>query len=426
MRYPTLQQWLDWQQTLHPKAIDMSLERIAKVAGNAGIDDQARRAMGQRIITVGGTNGKGSCVKALEQMLLAQGKSVGAFTSPHVLKYNERIRINGQDADDEAILAAFNALDSLRENISLTYFEFATLAAAWLFFHQKLDYWLLEVGLGGRLDSVNIWSADVAIITAIDIDHVQWLGDNRYDIGREKAGIFRPQQIAICADTDPPASIAEQAKHLGTQLYQADIDFGWSAKHASWQWWGDSPSAPQRQINLPQPALPEPSVAAAIMALQLLNELPGEVELYSVVEHLQLTGRFQYLQQGDWNLILDVAHNPHAARLLAERLRRIACDEQLLVLFAAMADKDLAGIVAPLADLVDLWLLPNLQGLARAASNEVTADAVAAASGRFLQLPDMKTALSWLAAEHPERLCIVFGSFHTVDECLTVLNSAAK
>ena len=427
MRYTSLQAWLDWQQTLHPKAIDMSLDRINQVATLAGIGEAALHSSPTKLITVGGTNGKGSCVRALEQILLAQGCSVGAFTSPHVLRYNERIRLNGVEASDEQIISAFYALDSARGDISLTYFEFCTLAAAWLFKNTGVDYWIMEVGLGGRLDSVNIWSADIAIITSIDIDHVQWLGDNREDIGREKAGIFRPGQLALCADLNPPQSVINAAKENNTELLLAGTDFGWQDSQNQWHWWfGESSNRAVEQV-LPKPNLPQPSVAAALAALKLLGQLPGPDNLAKVFKTLSLAGRYQRVRYQSVSFVLDVAHNPQAVRLLADKLAGEAMSAKPIAIFAALADKDIATILEIMSPLVDQWRLPHLPGVARAQTPDWILTELQAKGLKATVDKDMKESLSWVtkpinkAAE--DQLVVVFGSFHTIEAFLLAVKS---
>lgn len=417
MRFSSLQQWLDWQETLHPKAIDMSLERISHVAVRAGIDDAELKHTRCKIITVAGTNGKGSCVYALEQLLLKSGHSVGAYTSPHVLKYNERIRINGQEASDKHIIDAFHSLDQARGDISLTYFEFATLAAAKLFKDSKLDFWLLEVGLGGRLDSVNIWDADVAIVTSIGIDHTQWLGDNREDIGSEKAGVFRPDQLAISADLDTPRSVIDKAKSLAAKLSVAGQNFGWSSDGKRWSWWHQKDPDHQIQLNLPLCNLPEPSVAAALTALSQLNELPPIADIESVLKNLDLQGRYQQISIGSLNLILDVAHNPHAAELLAKKLRKNHPDTNLIAIFAAMEDKDLSGIIEPLLPLIDHWYLPAIPVNRSADPADIGKTLIEKQTSSECSA-DMNTALAQIEAKFPNRTIVVFGSFYTVEACL--------
>ncbi|WP_317929027.1 bifunctional folylpolyglutamate synthase/dihydrofolate synthase [Halioxenophilus sp. WMMB6] len=421
MRYQTVDQWLEWQQTLHPKAIDMSLDRIATVAHRLQLDTPTLKARGCTLISIAGTNGKGSCVRSLEQFLLGQGLSAGAFTSPHVLRYNERIRINGSDVADDDLLKAFAAIDQARAEISLTYFEFSTLAAAWLFAEYQVRYWLLEVGLGGRLDSVNIWDADIAIITSIGIDHIQWLGDTREKIGAEKAGIFRPGQLAICADRKPPASIADAARNRQTRLRQVGIDFNWREEGGLLHWWQENSASERQMRTMPRPNLPLASVAAALTALSELQQLPSNEQCQELAHKLALAGRFQAASYRNLPLILDVAHNEDSARLLAdlltERTKTAANGLKLAAVFAVMADKSLPEIIEPLLPLVNQWFLPQLPGNDRAADNKDVERALQRAGGDTLCCEEMAAALTAAEAAQPD-LVVVFGSFYTVEACL--------
>ncbi len=425
MRYSSLQAWLDWQQTLHPKAIDMSLDRINLVATLAGVDGSFLKAAETTVVTVGGTNGKGSCVRTMEQLLLADRCTVGAFTSPHVLRYNERIRINGTEASDDQILQAFDAIDQARGDISLTYFEFNTLAAAWLFKRHNVHYWLLEVGLGGRLDSVNIWPADIAIITSIGIDHVQWLGDNREDIGREKAGIFRPEQTAFCADLDPPTSIIEVAKEQGTKLSLANHQFGWRCDGSTWHWWMKSAAGRVIERSVPKPRLPQPSVAAALATLASLDKLPAPDQLQERLPSAQLPGRFQRLTLHGRTLVLDVAHNPQSVELLVQNLKAEGWKTKPMAIFAALKDKDIGSILHIMAPIIERWRLPKLPGVARAAAPEDILARLSLMGAEALIDADIKHSLAAAALSEnsasTDQLVVVFGSFHTIEACLMAL-----
>lgn len=442
MRYQTLPHWLEWQQTLHPKAIDMSLARISSVAEALGLSDSDLNCEPVTLITVGGTNGKGSCVRTLEQLLLAQGKAVGAFTSPHVLEYNERVRLNGASASDADFLRAFDAIDRARGDISLTYFEFSTLAAAWLFRDFNCEYWLLEVGLGGRLDSVNIWSADLAIVTSIDLDHIEWLGDNRESIGTEKAGIFRPGQLAICADPNPPSSIGRQAERLGTRLHQIGKDFSYtldeSSERFSWVMACDGSASNKAlpvAITCSRPNLPLPSVAAALTGFNLLGVLDAD-RAQELLPELSLPGRFQRITYREKPLILDVAHNGQACELLAQRLES-AVPKRRAAVFAAMADKDLPRIINTMAPLIDTWYLVDLNDTPRAAKPSAVAALVEQGGGQCVCSGNTADALERLCpASHGSTTAsprqaensfydevVVFGSFYTVEAALRAINS---
>jgi dihydrofolate synthase/folylpolyglutamate synthase len=361
-RFQTLAQWLQWQETLHPRKIDLGLARVAGVAARMGVLHPARA-----VITVGGTNGKGSCVAMLEAILLASGYRVGSYTSPHLLRYNERIRIDGKDIDDGGLCAAFQTVDDARGETTLSYFEFGTLAALRLFSDADLDVALLEVGLGGRLDAVNIVDPDISMVTSIGIDHVQWLGDNRESIAREKAGIFRSGRPAIGCEASPPASLVQAAREAGAPWYGVGGQYNFVLRKDSWDWNGPS----SRYADLPLPALKGPhqlaNAAGVLMALELLQErLP--VNVTAIREGLQgvaLPGRCQFIP-GAVEMILDVSHNPHGASCLAEVLGLFPCKGRTHLVLGMLDDKDVGGFVAALSSAVDFWYpagLDNPRGL---------------------------------------------------------------
>jgi dihydrofolate synthase/folylpolyglutamate synthase len=350
-RFKTLAQWLQWQETLHPRKIDLGLARIGAVAGRMGVLRPAHA-----VIVVGGTNGKGSCVAMLEAILLAAGHRVGGYTSPHLLCYNERIRINGANIDDDSLCTAFQAVDDARQETSLSYFEFGTLAALHLFTAARLDVALLEVGLGGRLDAVNIVDADVAMVTSIGIDHVQWLGSNRESIAREKAGIFRPGRPAIGGEPSPPAGLRQAARTLGARWYGLGEQYDFVSGEGSWVW----RSASRHYADLPLPALVGShqltNAAGVLMALSLLQErLPvGVTAIRSGLQGVVLPGRCQRIP-GTVERILDVSHNPDGARRLAEVLRVSPPTGRTHLVLGMLEDKDVGGYVAALLPVVDHW-----------------------------------------------------------------------
>ncbi len=420
MRFDTLQSWLDWQSGLHPSEIELGLERVAEVWSRIHPEP-----IGCRVITVAGTNGKGSCVAFLDAMLRAGGYRTGCYTSPHLVRYNERIRIDGEEAGDEAICQAFDAIDRARGEISLTYFEFGTLAALKIFADARLDAVVLEVGLGGRLDAVNIIDPDVALITTVDIDHADWLGDNREAIGREKAGIMCQGVPAICADQDPPGSVIQRAAELPAPLFLAGRDFTSVSGEQGWQWKG-----PDRQRHsLPYPYLRGGfqlrNASAALMALECLADaLPLDQQAVRIgLQEARLAGRFQTVGR-DPQIILDVAHNPQAARTLAENLRDAFCPGTTRAVFGMLADKEIEAVAATLAPLVDYWHISPLQG-ARSATGTRLEEAVKQAgveTGRVSVHGGVGEALSEarrLAGEG-DRILIV-GSFHTVGQALDLL-----
>ena len=417
MSHPTsLAAWLAYLETLHPKAISLGLERVRVV------HDRLALAPACPVVTVTGTNGKGSTSAFLERMLSAGGYRVGLYTSPHLLRYNERVRIAGAEATDAELTAAFAAVEAVRQDIPLTYFEFGTLAALWLFARVQTDALVLEVGLGGRLDAVNVVDADVAVVTSIAIDHTDYLGTTREDIGREKAGIFRAGRVAVCADPDPPAALVEHARAIGAVLLRIGVDFGFVADERQWRYVGPGGS----RYGLPYPALRGAfqlaNAAAALTALEALRaRLP--VDMGAVREALvsiELPGRFQVLP-GRPVTVLDVAHNAQAARVLADTVAAMGFHPQTFGVFGIMADKDIDGVIAALKPRVDRWLvatLPPPRGATamllrqRLEQAGVVADAIRS----FDDAGAAYRAARETAAE-ADRI-IVFGSFLTVAAAL--------
>jgi dihydrofolate synthase/folylpolyglutamate synthase len=420
-----LDDWLAYLERLHPSAIDLGLERVREVRARLDLK------LPFPLITVGGTNGKGSTCAMLESMLRAAGYRVGLYTSPHLLHYNERVRIDARAASDADLVAAFQAVEAARGATSLTYFEFGTLAAARMFDAARLDAAVLEVGLGGRLDAVNAFDADCAVITSIGVDHVQYLGGTREAIAREKAGIFRAGRPAVVAEPDPPAPLLEHAAHAGAQLYLVDRDFGARPGDGQWTYW----SWLGRRGALPWPGLRGAyqlgNAAAALAALDALRErLP--VDMGAVRRGLalvELPGRFQVLP-GRPALILDVAHNPHAAQRLAENLDAMRAAAggrgRTLAVFAMLDDKDIAGVARALGARIAHWLVAPLRG-ARGASAERILQALARAgvSAPAQSHPEVTSALRGAREiAGPDDRIVVFGSFHTVGAVLAEMQRA--
>jgi dihydrofolate synthase/folylpolyglutamate synthase len=353
----TLDEWLAFQQALHRVPIELGLERVRRVAQRLGLYQPPCP-----LITVAGTNGKGSCVAFMESILSAAGYRVGCYTSPHLLRYNERVRILQRTASDEELCEAFERVEAARAEISLSYFEFATLAAFSIFRQHELDAVILEVGLGGRLDAVNIWDADLAVIASIGLDHTDWLGTDREAIGFEKAGIIRPDKPVVCGDSDPPKSVTNQAAKLHAPLFNMGTDYGYVRQKSTWQWYGPDGGFSE----LPLPALVGEvqltNAATVLMGLSLLrNRL--KVGLTAVTEGLRkavLAGRFQRIP-GIVETVLDIAHNPDAARALAHTLQEFPSSERTHAVFALLADKDAIGIVEPLRYCVDRWYLSQVE-----------------------------------------------------------------
>jgi len=410
----TLDEWLAYIEQLHPQAIAMGLERVQSVRHRLALDP------GYPIITVGGTNGKGSCCAMLEAVLLHAGYCVGCYTSPHLLRYNERVRIGGREADDGALCRAFARIESARLAIGdtlLTYFEFGTLAAMLAFAEAEIDVAILEVGLGGRLDAVNAFDADCALVASIDFDHQGYLGDTREAIGFEKAGIFRAGRPAICADADPPATVSAHAAAIGAELMLINRDFGCVADPTQWRYWGPG----GERHGLPHPALRGAyqlaNAAACITALDALRErLPVTAQdVRSGLLLADLAGRFQVLP-GRPTVIFDVAHNPHAARALAANLASMPRSTNTLAVFAMLKDKDIAGVVDAVKSSVTQWFIASIGG-PRAAS---TAQLAAALAGAGVAVPVTQCADiagAWHAACNTaaeDDKILVFGSFLTV------------
>ena len=362
MSAKTLADWLDHQQRTHPRAIELGLDRVREVWRRLGAPAPA-----PVVISVGGTNGKGSTVAFLEAMLSASGKRVGCYTSPHLLRYNERVRVAGADADDATLIAAFERIDEARaaesiEPVPLTYFEFGTLAALWIFAHSRLDVAVLEVGLGGRLDAVNLVDADVAIVVTVDLDHQDWLGNDVDTIGGEKAGIFRRDRAAIVGMREPPRGLLDEAARIGAHVFLAGSDFRIVPQIGAWHW-----LCAETALMLPQPNLAAPcqidNAAAAIMALYSLRERLGwdAGAIARGVREARVRARLQRLRKaGAPDLVIDVGHNPQAARVLAQWLAAHPPHGRNIAVFGALADKDVAGIVAPLAPSVAQWHLGGL------------------------------------------------------------------
>ncbi len=415
-----LQDWLGRIEQLHPKTIDLGLERLRAVAVRLALSP------GCPVITVGGTNGKGSTCAMLESILLAAGYRVGLYTSPHLVRFAERVRIDGRPVDDAALVEQFEAVEAARAGTPLTYFEFTTLAAVRLFQSRKLDAVILEVGLGGRLDAVNLFDADCAIVTSIDIDHAEYLGGTRERVAWEKAHIFRPGRPAICSDPLPPATLVEHARSIGADLWLHGRDFNHTGDRQQWAYGGRG----QRRSGLAFPALRGANqlqnAAGALAALEALRErLPvPQQAVRQGLAAVTLPGRFQVLP-GQPVVILDVAHNPHAAAHLAVNLDAMGAFRQTFAVFGVMRDKDVDGVIAALRHRVDHWLVVDLPG-PRAARADWIAGRLEAAgvarAGPDARIECHATPSAALAAAQGragvnDRI-IVFGSFLTVADIL--------
>jgi dihydrofolate synthase/folylpolyglutamate synthase len=417
-RPQTLSDWLGYIEQQHPATIDMGLDRVRTVAQAMGLGAPAERS-----IVVGGTNGKGSTVAFIEAIARAAGWKVGAYTSPHLLRYNERVRIDGQDASDEALMAAFNAIEDARGDTTLTYFEYGTLAALQLFAQAGLDLAVLEVGLGGRLDAVNIVDGDVAVITTVDIDHSDWLGEDREAIGTEKAGIIRGWKPVILGEIDPPSSVLARAYLVGANAIRGGSDFFAEAIDGERWRWRDVGF----RIELPQPALRGPiqraNAATAIAALRALDRPLPRTAFIEGVAAARIRGRLQAFDRDGVEVLVDVGHNPQAARELATALKASRVTGDTIAVFAALQDKDAAGVVDALADQVQQWHLAGLEGARAQSAGELQArlagTAAAAATPHASVVDALQHALT--QGKAGDRV-LVFGSFHTAAQALQMLD----
>jgi dihydrofolate synthase / folylpolyglutamate synthase len=375
------------------------------------------------VVTVTGTNGKGSTSALLESMLAAARHRTGLYTSPHLASYNERVRIQGAPVSDEALISAFNAVEDARNDVPLTYFEYGTLAALWLFARADLAACVLEVGLGGRLDAVNVVDADVAVVTNVDLDHMDYLGPTREDIGREKAGILRAGRPAVCGDPNPPATLLAHARVLGAPLTLIGRDYGFVPGERQWDYWGPGGA----RHGLPHPALRGvvqlANAATAIAALDLLRDRlhVSAGALREGLVSVELAGRFQVLP-GRPTTVLDVAHNPHAARVLAASLAAMGFHPRTIAVFGMLADKDLDGVIAAMKPRIDLWNVATLPGPrgARAASVRDALLRAGIDSANVRMFDDVASAYRAARVEAVEAdRIIVFGSFLTVAAVLS-------
>ena len=411
----SLADWLAWISAQHPSAIAMGLDRVAAVFERMKLDLAGVK------ITVGGTNGKGSTCAMLERILLEAGYRVGTYTSPHILRYNERVRLQGEDVDDHALVRSFERVEAARGETPLTYFEFGTLAAFALLAEARVEAMVLEVGLGGRLDAVNVLDADCSIVVSVDIDHVELLGGDRESIGFEKAGIFRSGRPAIFGDAHPPARLVEHARSIGADLQVLGRDFRVEAHPGQWDFVGRRGA----KHALPVPALRGrwqlDNAAAAIAALDELGaRIPVSVgEVKRGLANVRLPGRLQSLP-GRPQVVLDVAHNPHAARALAAALGDMGFFESTYAVFAMLGDKDIGGVVDAVKPRIDGWYVCATDSERAAPAARVAA--ILAEHGVAAPVRTFATVEAALAAARgdagPNDRIVVFGSFTTVAEAL--------
>lgn len=422
----SLADWLSYLEQLHPSAIDMGLERSRIVLQRLGLTRIA-----PRVITVTGTNGKGSTCAFIASLLQGQGLKVGVYSSPHLLRYNERVQIAGVEASDAQLCEAFAVVEAARGDTSLTYFEMGTLAAFWLFQQAGLDALVLEVGLGGRLDAVNLLDADIAVVTSIGIDHADWLGDSRESVAFEKAGILRAAKPALCGDIDPPQPLLDQVALLDAPFFLRGRDYDLSVGEQGWSWHGlNDHGEVLRLSQLPLLDLPMENAALALQVYAVM-QLPWQPEVISkALLQTRVTGRLDrrmFNWQGkSLTLLLDVGHNPHAADYLAQRLASRALPGKRLAVFGLLTDKDLSGVVAPLLSEVDNWAVAPLptSRSREVAELQVHLQHCGAPVAAYASVQAALEAQCEQAADGDEVL--LFGSFYCVAEALDWLARQAN
>lgn len=437
INYPkNLATWLDYIQALHSKAIFMGLDRVAQVATALQLKPNFP------MITVAGTNGKGSTCAMLERIYSEAGFRVGCYTSPHLLRYNERVRVNCAEVDDAALCAAFTAVESARGEVPLTYFEMGTLAAVWHFMHCNLEVVILEVGLGGRLDAVNVFEPACTIVTGIDLDHMDFLGETKELIGFEKAGIYRKNIPAICGDAQPPSSLLQYADDISADLKLIGRDFSYEVTGNGW----DFQAHDEVLISLLKPALIGDfqlnNAACVIEAVQCLQHLlpVGELEMKRGLQNVSLKGRFQIVSTHP-QAVLDVAHNPQAALALAHNLRENICTGRTLAVFAMLADKDISGVINAVSAEIDAWYVADINHVrgakAHTLSHLVNSSSRTLSENQAIAVdttqPHIKSFNSVIKAYQQACLdandndrIVVFGSFFTVADVMSVIAFAPQ
>ena len=414
----TLPEWLTYIEALHPKSIAMGLDRVRKVAGRLKLNALPP------IISIAGTNGKGSTCAMLESIYLKAGFHVGAYVSPHLVRYNERVRVNKQEISNQDLCHAFSAVEKARGKVVLTYFEMGTLAAMWHFASSSLDVVILEVGMGGRLDAVNVFEPTCSIVTSVDLDHLDYLGDTREKIGTEKAGVYRVGKLAICGDDCPPTSVVDYAHKIGADFRLIHHDFEVTKTPRGWQY-----HAGEYELLLPALALQGDfqlnNAACAICAVQNLNPLlPVSLDIIgNALETVKLLGRFYTLSEQP-EVIVDVAHNPQAAKSLAQNLDQNPCIGRTLGVFAMLADKDIAQVVSELSSRISVWYLADTENPRGAKAQDLQIHLQSQAEKGLTKCFDnVASALrsACLEVGKNDRI-IVFGSFYTVADAIEVFN----
>lgn len=401
-----LTMWLDYLANIHTSAIDLGLDRVQAVAQQANLTKPA-----PTVITVAGTNGKGSTCALMEAILLDAGYKVGVYSSPHLIRYNERVRVNGVDLADEKHCQAFDFIEQQRGDISLSFFEFGTLAALRLFQTEQVDVVLLEVGLGGRLDATNVVDHDVSVITSLAIDHVDWLGDDINVIGFEKAGIFRAGKPAICGQPKAPSTVAAHADDIQAELFQVGIQYHYEQQsETQWRW-----QLGTFELNeLPIPGLPLQNAATALTALANANLDITDINIVNGLKNATLPGRMQILHTSPV-ILLDVAHNPHSAQYLVERVAKQYPKRVIHTVVGMLHDKDIKATLAILSELSSYWYPASLHGPRAADANELASHLPAATQTFDSPVLAFEAAMTKAGEDD---VILVVGSFHTVGEVL--------
>lgn len=416
MKFSTVYEWLDWIGSVHNKDIELGLDRIKTVAERLGVLHQECP-----VIVVGGTNGKGSVVAGLESIYLTAGYQVGAFTSPYLFTHNEEVRVNGKPVTDDLLCKAFDRIEAERREVTLTPFEYHTLAALVIFHEKRLDALILEIGLGGRLDAVNVIDADVAVVTSIAMDHMDWLGDTREAIAFEKAGIFRNRTPAVCGDDNPPLTLVDSAKQVGAQLFVQGKAFKFTESSQTWSW----QSSTTKYVDLPKNHLLTQNMSSVVMAVTLMQrQLPvSEEQIRQGLQQVKLTGRLQKIA-GEVEKIFDVGHNPAAIEKLAQHLGNNPVQGKTYAVFSMLADKDIRESLRMIMPNIDGWFVAPLRNK-RAASSELLQKIFQDnhLDARF----DENIAHSYQAAQKiakPGDRIVIFGSFSTVSEAMRAADAA--
>ena len=418
-RRRSLVEWLEWQSTLHPSAIDLGLDRCRRVRDAMGLD-----AVEVPRIVVAGTNGKGSCVGFLESMLSAAGLRTGAYTSPHLSRYNERVRIGVQPVSDAALVEAFERVDAARGDVSLTFFEFGTLAAADIIERARVDVTIMEIGLGGRLDAVNAFEPDVSLITAIGVDHRAWLGDDRESVGREKAGIMRTAVPCVIGERSPPASVVDRARAVGAPCRILGRDYGFRRGSDHWAWWGDGRTVEGLPPPGPAGSHQVDNAAACLAALSALSPRVrlSDDAVRTGIANARVAGRLEWLDAPE-RVLVDVAHNPLGAEALAAYLASFRPRPRRRAVCGVLGDKDAGAMLRALLSEIDAWYFASLPGLRGRDAQELAGELPGAVPGlAFDSVEAAFTAALEGRSEHEE--VVVFGSFVTVERVLRLATSA--